>query len=214
MNPRILALSLSALCIGCGEKAKQAKDTANALQVLAKSAESMAASSNEAQKFLDDRKAKGDTVAMPYKDLQAFLPGSINGYTNDGGPTGQTMNMGAFSMTTTEQKYQSGSDPDVKRLHVTIADYSGSQAGYAMMAPYMAMTMSSEDDHHRTGTMKVDVPYTFAIEEFNKDTKDSKVTLGTRYRYFITVEASGQKGDESRMVAEIATDIAKKLAGK
>jgi hypothetical protein len=214
MNTRIVAIALSVACIACGEKAKQAKDSVNALQGLAKSAESMAASSNEAQKFMDERRAKGDTVAMPYKDLQAFLPGSVSGYATDGGPTGQTMNMGAFSMTTIDQKYQSGAEPDVKRLHVTIADYSGSQAGYAMMAPYMAMTMSSEDDHHRTGTMKVDVPYTFGIEEFNKDTKEAKVMFGTRYRYFITVEASGQKGDESKMVAEIATDIAKKLAGK
>ena len=214
MKTRVGAIALVVLFAGCGEKAKQANDTVNALQIATKAAASMTASAGEAQRVLDERKAKGDTIAMSYKDLQGYLPSSISGYTSDGGPGGQSMNMGAFSMTTAEQKYQSGADADVKRIHVTIADYSGSAAGYGMMAPYMAMSMSSEDDHHRTATMPMQLQYTFAIQEYNKDNKDAKVMVGTRYRYFITVEATGQKGDETKTVTDLATDIARKLEGK
>ncbi len=208
-----IAVALAILCVGCGEKAGEVKESANALSQLASAGANIESTANEAQKFMADRKAKGDTVAMPYKDLQVYLP-SISGYTSDGGPKGQSMNMGMFSMSTAEQNYMSGTDPDAKRIHVSIADYSGSEAGYGMMMPFMAMNISSEDDHQRGGSVKLDVPTTFAFGEFNKDSKDSKVTAGTRYRYFITIEATSQKDDVTKELARIVSDIAKKLANK
>ena len=55
----------------------------------------------QAQDRWAERKAKGDTLAMPYKDLQAYLP-DVNGYTKDGGPKGSQVNMpgmGSWSQT-------------------------------------------------------------------------------------------------------------------
>jgi hypothetical protein len=37
--------------------------------------------------------------------------------------------------------------------------------------------------------LTMDTPYTWGSEEYNKDSKDAKVTAITRYRYVITVEA-------------------------
>ena len=213
-RPAMITMTLAALGLGCGGKAKEISDGTSALGAIVQSANAITESAKEADKFMADRRTKGDTIAMPYKDLEAFLPASLSGYTADGGATGQSMNMGQFSMTTAEQKFVTGTDPDVSRVHVTIADYSGSSAGYGMMAPFMMMNMSSEDDHHRSGTVQMKMPYTFGMAEYNKDDKDAKMTVGTRFRYFITVEASGQKGDESKLVADIATDIAKKFANK
>ena len=214
LRPAMMSITLAALGLGCGGKPKEITDAGSALGALANSANAITTSAQEADKFMADRRAKGDTVAMNYKDLEGFLPTSLSGYTADGGATGQSMNMGQFSMTTAEQKFMTGTDPDVAHVHVTIADYSGSAAGYGMMAPYMAMNISSEDDHHRSGTVQMSLPYTFGMAEYDKDSKAAKIMVGTRYRYFITVEATGQKGDESKLVADIATEIAKKFSGK
>ena len=213
MRRAMMAIALTVLGAGCGKKATVITD-GSSIGGMVGAANAIVANAQESEKFLADRRARGDTLAMSYKDLQGFLPTALSGYTVDGGATGESMNMGAFSMATAEQKFVTGPDSAQARIHITIADYSGSSAGYGMMAPYMAMNMSSEDDHRRTGTVQMSLPTTFGFAEFNKDDKDAKIMVGTRFRYFITVEATGQMGDESKLVAEIATDIAKKFANK
>lgn len=214
LRPAMVTITVAVLASGCGGKPKQLADNTTGLGALVNSANAVTESAKEAEKFMADRRAKGDTIAMNYKDLEGFLPSAPSGYTADGGAKGESMNMGVFSMTTAEQRFMAGTDPDVARIHVTIADYSGSTAGYGVMTPFMAMNMSSEDDHHRAGSVPIGLPTTFGMAEYNKDNKDARITVGTRYRYMITVEASGQKGDESKLVADIATDIARKLANK
>ena len=71
----------------------------------------------------EERKAKGDTLAMPYKDLQAYLP-QINGYSNQGGPKGSQMNVpGMGSWSQAEQEYENGD----KRITVSIFDYNSAR---------------------------------------------------------------------------------------
>jgi hypothetical protein len=154
---------------------------------------------------------------MPYAELQKYLPESVDGYTPAEAPAGSSQNMGAFSMSTAEQTFTgpAGADGNAPNIHVAIVDYGGSEAGSAMMgAPIMMMNLSQEDAHQRNNTLKMDVPYTWAAENYNKDSKEAKVTAVTRYRYMITVEARNQSEDKSEMVKTMAADIAKKFDGK
>ena len=68
------------------------KDGEVSVSDLPKVAEKMNEGVKEAQDRWEARKAKGDTLAMPYKDLQAYLP-EVSGYTKDGGPKGSQVNM-------------------------------------------------------------------------------------------------------------------------
>jgi hypothetical protein len=211
-----LGLLAGLMLAACGEKAQEAANAVSALGQVAGAAGSLAESAQEAEKFANDRREKGDTLAMPYTELQKFLPSAPNGYTAAAEPSGSSQSMGAFSMSQTQQTYTAaaGADGNAPSVEVGIVDFGGTQAGYGMMAAPMMMTYSMEDAHSRTRTIKMDVPYTWGTEEFNKDTKTAKVTALTRYRYLISVELRNQADDQTAAAKSLAEEIAKKFEGK
>jgi hypothetical protein len=216
MNSRVLSLLVGAGLIGCGEKAQEIKNATNALEAVAQAGSGIAETQKEAEKFYNDRKAKGDTVAMPYAELQKMLPSAPSDYKASEDPSGSSQSMGAFSMSQTEQTFTmpAGADGSSPEIKVSIVDFGGTQAAYGMMALPMMMNLSQEDAHHRMQTLKIDMPYTWGSEEYNKDDKSAKVTLITRYRYVISVEARNQGEDKSAMARSLAEEIAKKFEGK
>ena len=216
MNSRVLSLLVGVGLVGCGEKAQEVKDAANALEAVAQASGGLVETQKEAEKFYNDRKAKGDTVAMPYADLQKMLPSAPSDYTASGEPSGSSQSMGGFSMSQTEQTFTrpAGADGSAPTIEVGIVDFGGTQAAYGMMALPMMMNLSQEDAHHRMQTLKVDMPYTWGSEEYNKDDKSSKVTLVTRYRYVITVEVRNHGEDKSAMARSLAEEVAKRFEGK
>lgn len=216
MRKPLFAMVAGVVLVGCSQKSQEAQNAANALKVVAGAATTMEENQSEAEKFYKERKEKGDTLAMPYADLQNFLPSPSAGYAAAGEPGGSSQNMAGFSMSQVEQTYNqpAGADGNSPSLHVTIVDLGGTQAAYGMMAVPMMMNLSQEDAHHRMATMKMSVPFTWASEEYDKDNKVSKVSAITRYRYMITVEARNQTSDQTAMVKDVVEGIVKTLEGK
>jgi hypothetical protein len=216
MNTRILTIVAGALLVGCGEKAQEMKNAANLAEQLAAAGGKIEQTQNEAETFYKARQEKGDTVAMPYAELQKLLPSAPSGYSATEEPGGSSQSMAGFSMSQAEQTFAKPADADgnAPKIQVTIIDFGGTQAAYGMMALPMMMNLSQEDAHHRMQTLKMDMPHTWASEEYNKDSKDAKVTAVTRYRYVITVEARNQAEDQSAMLKSLAEDIARKFEGK
>lgn len=216
MNHRALAVLTAAALAGCGEKAQEARNAANAIQALAQAGNTAVDAQKDAEKFYADRREKGDTVAIPYTELQKLLPSAPSGYSAAEEPSGSSQSMGAFSMSQAEQKYVMPADAEgnTPTIEVTLMDLGGTQAAYGMMALPMMMNISQEDAHHRMRSLKMDAAHTWGSEEYNKDNKDAKVTVVTRYRYAITVEARNQKDDQSAMVKDLAESIAKQFDGK
>lgn len=213
---RILTIVTGIALVGCGEKAQEAKNAANALQAVATAATTMQDNQQEAEKFQAERRSKGDTLAMGYADLQKYLPSAPDGYKADEEPGGSSQSMAGFSMSQAEQTFSRPADAEgnAPSIHVTIVDFGGTQAAYGMMALPMMMNLSQEDAHRRMRTLKMDAPHTWGSEEYDKDSKDAKVTAVTRYRYAITVEARNQASDESAMAKSLTESIARKFDGK
>ncbi len=202
--------------VGCGKKADEAQNAMSAVAAAAGAAPKLEEGMKEAEQFQKDRVAKGDTVAMSYTEIQKFLPASVDGYTARGTPKGSQQAMGGFSMSQAEQTWvkdpaAQGSTPEIQ---VTVIDFGGTQQGYAMMAAPMMMGFSQEDDRRKVGSVKMDVPYTGGWGEFDKESKDAKITAITRYRYVITIEARNNADDQSAMVKRLAETIATKFDGK
>ncbi|MEP7257546.1 MAG: hypothetical protein ABI687_04145, partial [Flavitalea sp.] len=75
---------------------------------LKKMADNVVTESKKSTDRWEERKAKGDTTAIPYKDLEAYLP-QISGYTSSEGPKGSQMNTpGLGSWSQGEQDYTNG----------------------------------------------------------------------------------------------------------
>jgi len=216
MNHRALTVVAGLVFLGCGEKAQEARNAMDAVEQLARASTDIAEGQDEAEQFYQERREKGDTLAMGYADLQGFLPSPPSGYEPAGEPEGFSQSMGGFSMSQAEQTFTKPADAEgnAPSIQVTLIDFGGSEIGYGMMALPMMMNMSQEDAHHRMRTLTMDTPHTWASEEYNKDSKDAKVTAVTRYRYVITVEASNQTEDQSQWLKDLVEDIAKKFEGK
>ena len=211
-----LGIVAGLMLAACGDKAQEAANAVSALGQTAGAATALQKGQEEAEKFYQERREKGDTVAIAYTELQKALPPSPNGYTPSGEPSGSSQNMGGFSMSQAEQEYSgpAGAEGSAPGIQVTIVDFGGTQAGYGVLAAPMMMGFSQEDAHSRMRTIKIDVPYTWGSEEYNKDNKTAKVTAVTRYRYLITVEARNQSDDQTEMVKGLVEEIARKFEGK
>jgi len=216
MNHRALTVVAGLALIGCGENAEEARNAMDAAQELARAAPGIAEGQDEAERFYQERREQGDTVAMGYAELQTFLPSPPSGYELAGEPEGFSQSMGSFSISQAEQTYTKPADADgnAPSLQVTLVDFGGSEVGYGMMALPMMMNISQDDAHQRMRTLTMDTPYTWASEEYDKDSKDAKVTAVTRYRYLITAEASNQTEDQSQWLKDLVEDIARTFAGK
>jgi hypothetical protein len=216
MTRSAVAVATALTLVGCGDQAAEVRNAVNAVQVAATAGSKMEDAAKEAERFQQERVAKGDTLAMPYAELQQYLPAAVEGYTAAGEPSGSSQSAAGFSMSQSEQSWvgPAAADGTMPEVQISLVDFGGTQQGYAMMAAPMMMGFSQEDAHRRVGSVTLDVPYTVGWEEFDKDNKNSKITAVTRYRYVITVEARNQSEERMAMVKGVAEDIARRLDGK
>lgn len=165
------------------EKEKTETESATAQESTTSSAES----SDPYMAKWEARKAKGDTIALPYKTLQTYLP-EISGYTKEGGPSGNQMNMpGMGSYSQTEQEYVNGE----KRIHVQILDYnSAMQAMQGVMMAY-GMGFSSEDDNKKQEQVNLGVKDVAAYQTIYKTEKRAEIIVAIAARFFLEIKVTG-----------------------
>ena len=192
---RILSIAvLTASLISCGggskEKDEEVNISKNPLEALVAAGEAMEKGAKEGNKKMEERRAKGDTLAMPYADLQKYLP-KIDGYTMEGDPNGATVNMGAVSYSNAEAKYKKG-DNWVK---VSIIDYNQAYAMYSAATAMWAMGMSVDTPTEKAGGIKLsdDVG---GWEVFQKKNKNATITLGVGSRFWVNIEANAQENTD------------------
>lgn len=180
--------------LSCGPKAEEAKNAASVLSNLDKVTDAV----NDAQNKVEQRRAKGDTLAIPHQDLQKYLP-NISGYQKDGEPDGESVNMMGASFSKTSQKYKKG---DLE-AEVTIVDYNGAYAMYGAATAIWAMGLSV--DNKEETTKGVEISGAKGMETFKKGSKKATVVLGIAERFLITIDAENQTDTE--FVKEIAKSI-------
>ncbi|MCU0353573.1 MAG: hypothetical protein MUD08_07540 [Cytophagales bacterium] len=200
----VVLLTSAVLVFGCGGKKEESDtetvDANNPLSVLSNVgdiAENMQNKQEEAAQVMEARKKRGDTLAIPYKDLQQYLPTSVAGYEKDGDPTGESTTQMNMSFSTAQQRFKKGDD----YIEVSIADYN--QAYGAWQALFsMAGMFSVENDEEKMGKFDIGVSKTTAVETYKKKSKDASVTVGTGYRFWIEVKGNNQP--DTDFVKEVA----------
>lgn len=197
----VAALTLSLISCGGGkeEKEEEVSVSKNPLEALVNAGEAMEKSANAGEAKMKERRAKGDTLAMPYAELQKFLP-KIDGYTIEGDPNGATVNMGAVSYSSSEAKYKKGEN----WVKVSIIDYNQAYAMYSAATAMWAMGMSVDTPDEKAGGIKFgdDVG---GWEVFQKKNKKAAVTLGVGSRFWVNIEADNQENTE--FVKSVAKSI-------
>jgi hypothetical protein len=176
-------------------------DAIDAVQALGKGVE-------DAQNRWEERRKKGDTVALQYKELESFLP-DFNGYTKEGGPKGNQSNipgMGGFSQT--EQTYVNGD----KRIKVSITDYNASQMAFTAATALYSLNISSEDDDKRQGSVDLGMKDVAAYETIYKQRQEAELAVIAGDRFYIMFSSDGS--NDIDQLKSVAKDVVSKLSSK
>lgn len=190
---------LSLLAFSCGEKAQEAKNAYEVLSNLEENSENIQEQLDDAEKKRQERIAKGDTLAIPYKELQAYLPKEISGYAPDGDPDGSTTNMSGISYSQCEQTYSNGE----KSVTVSIHDYNGAYDMYSGLTALYSAGMSFENDEELARGVSLKGDKYKGWEILKKVDKRAEMFLGVGYRFYIAIEADNQENtDFIKSVAE------------
>lgn len=208
--PCLLA-SIFFISLTACDKTREARNQANAVVAASRAAASLGDQAAAMQARTDARRAKGDTLAIPYKDLQAYLPATVAGYQKAGEPQGSMMNMPGMSYSTCAQEYRAGTDENPKNLKVTIVDYNGAAAMYAGATTVLGSGFSMEDDQQRIQSLDLGLKSVKALETYQKQDHRATITAGVADRFFVSVEADQQ--EDSELVKQVVQQLdLKKLA--
>lgn len=158
------------------------------------------ASANAYAEKLKERRAKGDTLAMPYADLEKFLPQSVDGYKAEQ-PKGASVNMGQMSYSTADVTFKKDNGDMVK---VTILDYNRAYQIYTQASLAWSMGMSVDSPNEKAETVKLDNT-DGGWESYKKTSKQASITVGVSSRFFVKVEANNQADIE--MVKSVAKSV-------
>lgn len=198
----VLPISLALTLLSCGGKSEDVKEEEqkpdNPLEVLENYANESKDAQKEAEQKIAARKAKGDTLAMPYADLMKYLPGSVDGYTK-GEPDGASVNVSGSSYSSANCDYTNDKG---ERVKVTIVDYNQAYGLYNGLTAMWAFSVDTPEE--KSGGVKLDDNIA-GWEQFRKKSGDAVITLGVGYRFWVQVEADGQKDTE--WVKEVAKSI-------
>ena len=126
-----------------------------------------------------------------YKDLQKFLPQTIDGFDMED-PEGTTLNMEGFSVSSAEAEY---TNTEGDYIRVSILDYNAARSIYEMATAMwgMGITIDSDDEYAKSFSLNDDIG---GWETFDKVNRKANVVVGVGNRLLITVEGSNQSDTE------------------
>ncbi len=201
--PFAISLAFSS-CFGGKPKEEETKTT-NPLQAIANMEKNVVTGTSAADAKMKARKAKGDTLAMPYADLEKYLPASLDGYKVDEQPTGTSMNMTGMSYSSAEVSFKNDKGNNVK---VTLIDYNAAYGMYSGMTAMWASGLSVDSPEEKADGIKFDGDVA-GWEDYHKKTKEADVTLGIGYRFYLTVHAENQDNTDFAKSVAKSIDLSK-----
>ncbi|WP_139922286.1 hypothetical protein [Hymenobacter sp. DG01] len=200
MNKLLPALVGATLLLASCEQAQQAKKSYDSLAKLKDAGEKMTTALDEAQSRRAEREKRGDTLALPYKELQAFLPAEVSGYTA-ANPTGQSMKMSGMAFSNAGREFTK----DSITLKLELIDYNGANKLYQGAGAILGMGLESEDDEQITKSTTLGIDGASGLETYRKKDRQAELMLGVGGRFLVKVTADKQPDLE--LVESVAKQI-------
>lgn len=182
-----IALCLAA-CDKVAEKTEEVQNNANVISQLDEMAQNIQKNSEEAKAKMKERRERGDTVAMHYDKLKAFLPTAVSGYAPYGEVIGESNNVPGMSFSKAEQVYKNGD----KNLTVTVLDYNGIAALYTSMIAFCTPGLSIDNQEELTKGIDWEIEGVQGCKSYKKKTREASVIMGVGGRFVVTITATNQ----------------------
>ncbi len=188
-----LIIGLFALIlVSCGEKAKEIKDAVELAQKAPEMAKNMQSAQDISKVRWEERKKKGDTLSLPFKKLEEFIPASIIGYKSED-PAGQNMNMQGLSYSESSRKYVKENAGGVAEdIEIKLVDYNATQDLFSAAFFWMSTNFSREDGNGYERTIDIGVKEVPGFEKYTKSSKTAELTFAVGYRFILTIRAENQ----------------------
>jgi predicted ribosome quality control (RQC) complex YloA/Tae2 family protein len=171
----------------------ESKDGTVKVENLKEAGEQMEKAVQDADKRREERRKRGDTLAMNYKDFQTYLP-EVSGYSREGNPEGESMSMaGMGSFSTATQRYGSGD----KEIEIQLIDYNQSVMGYTAATAMFSMNMQIENDQERSGTFETGIEGVRGFQQVYKTEQRAEVMNAIADRFFLTIKSNGSNDAEA-----------------
>lgn len=176
----------------CGGEAEKTMDAMQNMQSIAESADDAAKSVEQMEDLRKERIKRGDTLAMPYADLQKYLPQAISGYTMEE-PEGESVEVPGMSHSRASANYVRS---DGARITVNIYDYNNGSMGYAAATTMFALKMKIDNDNERAATFQTDNSRINGYERVGKKDGQTQILYGVAGRFLIEVEGADKASFE------------------
>lgn len=207
--PILITIILAFILYSCGKEADDMKKAFDSMEKIAEAGKNIEAESKLAEVRKKERIARGDTLAMPYQELQKFLPASVSGYTAES-PEGTSFNMPPMSYSQAKCKYvAAGTDNYVT---VELLDYNQAGDMYVGLTALWQIGFSTETKDRKEMTFNTGYDNVAGYEVLDKNNKRATVNYGIGWRFFLTVEANNQSSTDFVKSVANSLDI-KKLSG-
>lgn len=184
----LLAVAGGLFVSACSDKMNEAAESLKNVQSIAESADEAQKTQTELEKRRDERRAKGDTIALPYAELQKYLPGEIAGY-KAGELEGSNTEVPGYSVGSASREY---TKEDGSFVRITLSDYNSSEMGWAAASTWMALKIKTDNSEEYMSTFQTDSPYINGMEKLGKKDKSATITYGLGGRFLLVVEANNQ----------------------
>lgn len=191
------------LCASCGanEKLDEMKQHMDNVQNMADNTNNADKLQEQALERREERRKRGDTLAMPYQDLQKYLPASVNGYTA-AEPKGESFNMAGMSYSTAHREF---TNEQGERVQVNLIDYNSAYSMLTAATAFWQAGYSMETSDQIQRTFDPGLGSGVGFEDYNKNSKSAKVTYVLGDRFLLTVEADNAPGTD--FVKDIAASM-------
>lgn len=174
MNKLLLLIPLMLLFFSCSKDEK-------------KSSPLIEGNFEKNEKTIEEKKAKGDTLAMPFQSLEKFIPSSINGYAAEGNVSGETKNESGMSWSVIRKTYQKGN----QRITISLADYNGAYGLYAGATAVFSLG-KVENEEEKSQPVDFKNGQLNGWESYKKLSKEAFLIVAINERFLLTIEAEGQ----------------------
>ncbi len=172
------------------DRYNEAKNAVNLVKNLAKNAENIQESMEDANNRMEERKKRGDTIAIHYEQLAEYLPESFAGYEKDGDMEGGTTTTPGFgSYSNVGQGYLNA---DGDKVEINIVDYNTAFAMYStIMAAYASGFEIDNTNEQIKGFEHSDEVKGWTV--LQKKDHSAEAYAGVSDRFHITVQADNQE---------------------
>lgn len=204
----LLLIAVSVAVASCGQKVDETAEAMNNLKSLAASADEVQVSQDQLEQRRQERKSKGDTLALTGDQLKSLLPNSIDGYQGSD-PETSSMEIPGMSFSQVSRSYSNAKGESVK---ITLTDYNASEMGWAAASALFALKWKVDNSTETSGTFQTANPLVNGHATFSKQSKSATVTYGLGGRFLLIIEAQNQSNSDWAKSTAQSLDL-NKLAG-